>query len=147
MWLSTAFRFRWTKFRGTASNYPYKLMGSAHPLRFFLVTLPCFYLIWGEYTPKMSQYYTFCSPIHLGIIDWGQSMWAQIQLARLILKHFNVKRQSNFNIGKSPIWWKKVIVFHAKGTLLLDYFLKINDYRERKNTIILHGIELLILVK
>ena len=42
---------------------------------------------------------------------------------------------------------KKVIVSHAKGTLLLDYFLKINDYRERKNTIILHGIELLILVK
>ena len=139
MWLSITFRFRWTKFQGTASNYPYKLMGSAHPLRFFLVTLPCFYLIWGEYTPKMSQYYTFCSPTHLGIINWGQSMWAQIQLARLILKHFNVKRQSNFR--------KKVIVFHAKGTLLLDYFLKINDYRECKNTIILHGIELLILVK
>ena len=42
---------------------------------------------------------------------------------------------------------KKKLVFHAKGTLFLDYFLKINDYRECKNTIILHGIELLILVK
>ena len=97
--------------------------------------------------PKWVNIKLFCSPTHLGIINWGQSMWAQIQLARLILKHFNVKRQSNFSIGKSPIWWKKVIVSHAKGTLLLDYFLKINDYRERKNTIILHGIELLILVK
>ena len=82
--------------------------------------------------PKWVNIKLFCSPTHLGIINWGQSMWAQIQLARLILKHFNVKRQSNFSIGKSPIWWKKVIVSHAKGTLLLDYFLKINDYRERK---------------
>ena len=42
---------------------------------------------------------------------------------------------------------EKKLVSHAKGTLFLDYFLKINDYRECKNTIILHGIELLILVK